>query len=508
MKIIIQAGGLGTRMKNLTSVKPKPLISAKHLPIIFHMFKKYPRDEFIIIGDYKFDVLDRYLETFAKDVNYMLIHASGTGNAPGIKEAVSYIPDNEPFMIIWSDIILSADFCISEIKNGCQVGLADFPCSWSVTDGRMEKVPSQGDNGLGGLFIFNNKSWFDDFPEEGSLAKWLQAKGMPISTISMAGSTEVGTFESYQKVNQNDNHCRPYNQIEFIDGRVVKTALTPEAEKLLECEAAWYEKMSEYGFKAMPQVYGTDPLTLDIIDGTNVFMADLDDNQKKRTLDSIIAELAKMHGYETVPADTWDIYTEYFKKTIHRLLAIQNALPFGFDETIKINGRQCMNILYNPHVLRQAVMDTLMNAGHFHPIHGDCQLSNTMTDKDGRIYFIDARGYFGRSRVMGDARYDWAKVYYAIAGNFDQFNIKNFELEINGGADFKIHSGGWEHLTEHFLTSVPAAETDIKEIKLIHAIIWLSLASHAWDCFDSMCVAFYNGTLLFNEWMDEYGYGK
>ena len=132
MKIIIQAGGLGSRMKNLTSTKPKSLISAKYMPIIFHLFKRYPKNEFIIIGDYKFDVLDRYLATFAKDVNYILIHSKTKGNAAGIKEAVSYISDSEPFMIAWSDIILSDRFDINEFKEGCQIGIVDFPCSWSL----------------------------------------------------------------------------------------------------------------------------------------------------------------------------------------------------------------------------------------------------------------------------------------------------------------------------------------------------------------------------------------
>jgi choline kinase len=85
MKIIIQAGGLGTRMKRLTQNKPKSLISAKYLPLIFNLFKKYPKDEFVIIGDYKFDVLDRYLATFAKDVNLILIKAKTKGNAAHLR---------------------------------------------------------------------------------------------------------------------------------------------------------------------------------------------------------------------------------------------------------------------------------------------------------------------------------------------------------------------------------------------------------------------------------------
>ncbi|MDR2778460.1 MAG: phosphotransferase [Rickettsiales bacterium] len=507
MKIIIQAGGLGTRMKNLTSVKPKSLVSAKYMPIIFHLFKKYPNDEFIIIGDYKFDVLDRYLATFAKNVNYMLIRSIEKGNAAGIKDAVSYIPANEPFMIIWSDIILSDVFAINEIKDGCQVGIADFPCSWSLVDGKLEQIERQG-TGVAGLYVFNNKSWFGDFPRAGSFTEWLQANKIPLTPISLMGSIDVGTLEAYKKINSTANRCRPYNRIEFIGGKVVKTGLTAEAIKLIEREVVWYRKMSDYGFNAVPKVYATDPLTLEYIDGTNIFLAELSTEQKRQTLDRIISTLSTLHGYETAPASAWDMYTEYFGKTIHRLQTIQYVLPFGFDRTIRINGKDCVNILYYPHLLRKAVLDTLMNIKSYVPIHGDCQLSNTMIDREGKIYFIDARGYFGKSQVLGDARYDWAKVYYAIWGNFDQFNVKNFDLEINGAVNFSVHSGGWEHLTEYFLKSIPVAEANVKEIKLIHAIIWLSLASHAWEDFDSMCVAFYDGIFLFSEWLEDYGDSK
>lgn len=504
MKIIVQAGGPGTRMKSLTVTKPKALVSAKCLPIIFHLFKKYPSDEFIIIGDYKFDNLDHYLSTFAKDVNYILIKADGTGNAAGIKSAVSYIPDDEPFMIIWSDIILSEEFNINEIKKGCQVGIGDFPCSWSLIEGKLEKIEKPG-SGVAGLYIFNNNSWFNDFPNDGSFSKWLAAKNIPLSPLSLTGSIDVGTLEAYEAVSSTANRCRPYNKIEFIDGRVIKTGLTPDGVKLMDREINWYKKMMEYGFQQIPKVFSTDhPLTLEQIDGTNIFLASLDNNQKKNTLDRIIKSLSTMHRMDKSPASSWDIYTEYFQKTIHRLQTIITSIPFAFDQEIKINNRVCKNIIYFPHLLRNAVLKNLMNIKTYGPIHGDCQLTNTMIDKSGKIYFIDARGYFGKSKVLGDVRYDWAKVYYALSGNFDQFNVKNFNLDITDDVKFKIHSGGWEFLVENFLKSVPSSEANIKEIKLIHSIIWLSLASHAWECFDSMCIAFYNGTLLFNEWLAEY----
>ena len=80
MKIIVQAGGKGTRLKHLTENRPKCLVPVHNKPMLFHLFDKYPDKEFIIIGDYKYDVLKKYLETFAKNINYKIIKARGTAN--------------------------------------------------------------------------------------------------------------------------------------------------------------------------------------------------------------------------------------------------------------------------------------------------------------------------------------------------------------------------------------------------------------------------------------------
>jgi dTDP-glucose pyrophosphorylase len=55
--VIVQAGGLGTRLKHLTANKPKGIVSVNKLPMIFHLFRKFPKAKFIIIGDYKKEIL-------------------------------------------------------------------------------------------------------------------------------------------------------------------------------------------------------------------------------------------------------------------------------------------------------------------------------------------------------------------------------------------------------------------------------------------------------------------
>ena len=112
--IIVQAGGKGTRMESLTRNKPKALVPVNNLPMIMHLFRKYPDKKYIIIGDYKFDVLKKYLREFAS-VDYTMVCGTGkSGTCAGMSEAISLIPDDERFMIIWCDLVLPDDYEIPQ----------------------------------------------------------------------------------------------------------------------------------------------------------------------------------------------------------------------------------------------------------------------------------------------------------------------------------------------------------------------------------------------------------
>ena len=115
--IIVQAGGKGSRMEQLTRNKPKALVPVNNLPMIFHLFKKYPDKHYIIIGDYKCDVLERYLAAFAT-VDYKLVSGTGhEGTCAGLQKALDLLPENERFMLIWCDLILPADYSIPNTKE-------------------------------------------------------------------------------------------------------------------------------------------------------------------------------------------------------------------------------------------------------------------------------------------------------------------------------------------------------------------------------------------------------
>ena len=148
--IIVQAGGKGTRLKDLTKNKPKALVPVDNLPMIFHLFRKYPDKHFVIIADYKKEVMREYLEIFA-EVKYQVVDTQGTGTCSGIDQALQFIPEREPFMLIWSDLILPEQFKLPEeyesntdhpIEN--YIGLSQtFPCRWKYEDGKFEEKSSE-----------------------------------------------------------------------------------------------------------------------------------------------------------------------------------------------------------------------------------------------------------------------------------------------------------------------------------------------------------------------------
>jgi glucose-1-phosphate cytidylyltransferase len=69
MKVVILAGGLGTRLSEETTTKPKPMVEIGGKPIIWHIMKTYSHygfNEFIICLGYKGYLIKEFFK------NYML----------------------------------------------------------------------------------------------------------------------------------------------------------------------------------------------------------------------------------------------------------------------------------------------------------------------------------------------------------------------------------------------------------------------------------------------------
>ena len=81
MKVVILAGGLGTRLTEETETRPKPMVEIGGRPILWHIMKLYAHfgfGEFVVALGYKGDVIKRYFLDYAKlQSNFTVNLASG-----------------------------------------------------------------------------------------------------------------------------------------------------------------------------------------------------------------------------------------------------------------------------------------------------------------------------------------------------------------------------------------------------------------------------------------------
>ncbi len=130
MKVLILAGGFGTRISEESQFRPKPMVSLGGKPILLHIMKLYSYygfNEFIILAGYKQDVIKEYFSNYFlhnSDVTFdfsegekkITIHNTfsepwkvtvvdtGLNTMTGgrVKRVADFIKD-EPFMLTYGD---------------------------------------------------------------------------------------------------------------------------------------------------------------------------------------------------------------------------------------------------------------------------------------------------------------------------------------------------------------------------------------------------------------------
>ncbi len=134
MKVVILAGGMGTRISEESHLKPKPMIGIGDKPIIWHIMKTYSHygfNDFVILMGYKSYVIKEYfadyflhncdlkidlatntIETLNSKSEPWKITLVDTGlhtmTGGRIKKAQQYI-GNEPFMLTYGDGVSDID---------------------------------------------------------------------------------------------------------------------------------------------------------------------------------------------------------------------------------------------------------------------------------------------------------------------------------------------------------------------------------------------------------------
>ncbi len=82
MKVVILAGGHGTRLSEETAIRPKPMVEIGNRPIIWHIMKTYAHHglhDFVVCCGYRGDILKQYFLEYANRESDLTVDlASGT----------------------------------------------------------------------------------------------------------------------------------------------------------------------------------------------------------------------------------------------------------------------------------------------------------------------------------------------------------------------------------------------------------------------------------------------
>lgn len=496
---IVQAGGQGSRMEHYTWNKPKCLVPIDGAPLIYHLFSAAPDAQFIVIGDYLFDVLQAYLDTFPPPVQVNLVHTDGSGGTcAGIGRALQQIEHPEkPVGLIWCDLLFDTP-PKPECTTKPVIGLStSFPCRWSVDDKRGIVEEMSFDHGIAGYFAFPNASFLRQVPADGEFVRWLSQTFTAYDTLELPQCHEVGNSAEAMRQWRQRGYARFFNDVRLHDDTVEKRARLPErANKIVE-EADWYEEASRLGFRNIPKLIAREPLTLSRIHGVHPDEINLKPRQKHELMERLFTSLKSLHALGSIPANDADCFETYISKTIQRVEKVLPLIPERNTQFFTINGKRC----YNPFGHGGDLQGLIGKISHadFTFLHGDPTFANTLVDKSSEIFLIDPRVMFGKTKYYGDADYDWAKLYYSAIGNYDAFNRRQFRLVVwENTVSLDIESLGFAFTKPLFREHL--GEARFRKVELLHALIWLSLAGWVDDDVDSIIAAFYNGLYWLEEW--------
>ena len=103
MKVVILAGGKGSRLLEYTKKIPKPMVPVKKKPILIHIMKHYAKfgfKDFIIATGFKHEFIKRYFIKRIKDWNVKVINTGINTLTGGRIKRLKKILNNEKFFLV------------------------------------------------------------------------------------------------------------------------------------------------------------------------------------------------------------------------------------------------------------------------------------------------------------------------------------------------------------------------------------------------------------------------
>lgn len=231
MKVVILAGGYGSRISEESQLKPKPMIELGGRPVLWHIMKMYGAHgfhEFVICAGYKQHVIkeyfaDYFLHTaditfdFSRGKNEMTVHRNATEpwkvtvvdtgldtmTGGRVRRVRDYL-NGDPFMLAYGDGVADIDFAkvvafhqahgkrvtLSAYNPGQRFGILDVAPDGHVGELR-EKV--QGDGSLINIgFMVCEPEFIDDIDGDATMLE-----RQPLDTVAKEGQLMAYKHEGF-----------------------------------------------------------------------------------------------------------------------------------------------------------------------------------------------------------------------------------------------------------------------------------------------------------------------
>lgn len=225
MKVVLLAGGFGTRISEESHLKPKPMIEIGGKPILWHIMKLYSQynyNEFVICCGYKANKIKDYFANYylhSSDVTFdfannndMILHSNfaepwkvtlvdtGLNTMTGgrIKRIKKYI-GNETFMLTYGDGVSNLNISelvefhkshgkiatMTAVNVGQRFGVLDIDEKENTIRSFREKKRDDGSVINGGFMVLNPKIF--DFIEDDSTI----FEQEPLETVAQMGELKA-----------------------------------------------------------------------------------------------------------------------------------------------------------------------------------------------------------------------------------------------------------------------------------------------------------------------------
>ena len=156
---------------------------------------------------------------------------------------------------------------------------------------------------------------------------------------------------------------------------------------------------------------------------------------KIKSLMNIIHQCKRDITFDDVQSD---LIIETEKKIFDRFNEFEWKTNSLYNSIEYVNNVKIKNIEYYCNSIKSKIMYYLKDRTYYNLIHGDIHLGNIIIDNSNNIFFIDPKGYFGKTELFGIYEYDYAKLLFGISGYsvfdnmiIDKLNIENNNIQID-----------------------------------------------------------------------------